>query len=128
MGNCIGLNINNLCKQNFLSKKEFADLFEVSLSTINTYTRGRSTPPVDLIQKICSHFEITIDDFINTDLSTKATTKIEKLQQNVNEPGTAYEKEENNKKAMRETIESLKETVETQKELIKQYRKLLAEK
>ncbi|AXG72959.1 XRE family transcriptional regulator [Flavobacterium arcticum] len=119
MSNKIGLNINNLCKQNFLSKKEFADLFGVSLSTINTYTGGRSNPPIDLIQKICSHFELSIDDFINSDLSQSANNNKEALQQNI-----ATETINNNKNAI---IASQRETIETQKELIASLRSQLSQ-
>jgi HTH-type transcriptional regulator/antitoxin PezA len=101
MDNFIGLNISYLCVKNKLTQKEFGDLFYIKQSTISTYLANRSNPQVETIQKICTHFNITIDEFINVDLSKnagKAAMKdiepIEKpLQNNLSEakePGADY--------------------------------------
>ncbi|MXN90189.1 helix-turn-helix domain-containing protein [Flavobacterium sp. Sd200] len=74
MINYIGLNIKYLCDKNKLSQKEFGEIFEQKQATINTYINGRSNPNVETIQKICKHFGITIDDFINLDLTLKGFT------------------------------------------------------
>lgn len=71
MNNFISLNIKYLCDKNLLSQKEFGNLFGITQAVINTYTSGRSNPSIENIQKICKHFEISIDDFINFDLGEK---------------------------------------------------------
>lgn len=69
MKNYIGLNISNLCIKNKLNHDDFGSLFDLKRGVIGTYIREVSTPKIEIIQKICLHYEISIDDFVNTDLS-----------------------------------------------------------
>lgn len=119
MVNYIGLNIKYLCEKNFLSQKEFGDLFGTGQATINTYIRGRSNPNVETMQKICTHFDISIDDFINTDLSGEKNYKGFATPKIAAEPETNYI---NEKDAI---IAAQRETIETQKELIANLRSQL---
>lgn len=69
MKNFIGLNIKYLCDEKKLSQDEFGAFFDLKKSVVGTYIREISTPKIEVIQRICLHFEITIDDFVNKDLS-----------------------------------------------------------
>lgn len=67
--NYIPENISFLVKKMNLSQDEFGATFEVGRGLISNYINGKALPKIETIQRICLHFEILIDDFINTDLS-----------------------------------------------------------
>ena len=67
--NYIPVNISYLVKKIDLSQDEFGATFEVGRGLISNYINGKALPKIETIQRICAHFEITIDDFINKDLS-----------------------------------------------------------
>ncbi len=67
--NYIPENIEYLIKLENSSKDEFGFRFELKRGIVSQYVRKISIPKLETIQRICLHFEITIDDFINKDLS-----------------------------------------------------------
>jgi transcriptional regulator with XRE-family HTH domain len=71
MKNYISINISYLVHKSRLGQDEFGNIFELNKGLIGKYINNISLPKIETIQKICSHFEITIDDFINKDLSVK---------------------------------------------------------
>lgn len=68
MKNYIHLNIKYLCEQNNLHYNEFAEIVDAGRSVVSMWIAQKSSPKIEAIQKICAHFDITIDDFINKDL------------------------------------------------------------
>lgn len=68
MENLIGLNIKHLYEENKLTQNEFGELFGLKNGVVGTYVRGKTNPQIETIQKICNHFKISLDDFINKDL------------------------------------------------------------
>ncbi|MFL9843297.1 helix-turn-helix domain-containing protein [Flavobacterium rhizosphaerae] len=118
MKNYIGLNIKYLCENNFLSQDEFGAKFGLKKSVVGTYVRGISNPKIEVIQKICTEYNLSIDEFINHDLYLKnkgytagktASDDIKTLA----EPDTfSYEVE---KDALRKTIEAQQQTIEAMK-------------
>lgn len=90
MNNYIGLNIKHLCVKNKIAQKEFGELFDQKPTTINTYISGRSNPNVETIQKICKHFDISIDDFININLEEKGYINNAVITGVVKEPQSSY--------------------------------------
>jgi len=69
--NYIGLNIKYLCENNFLSQDDFGAKFGLKKSVVGTYVRGISYPKVEIMQKICEEYGISLDEFINIDLYLK---------------------------------------------------------
>lgn len=69
MDNFISENISFLVKKHDLSLDEFGGLFDLSKGLTGQYARKLSLPKIITIQKICAHYKITIDDFVNKDLS-----------------------------------------------------------
>jgi len=67
--NYISTNISYLVRRLNIGQDEFGQTFEVGKGLISNYINGRALPKIETIQRICLHFEITIDDFINKDLS-----------------------------------------------------------
>ena len=116
MKNFIGLNIKYLCENNFLSQDEFGAKFGLKKSVIGTYVRGISYPKIEIIQKICEEFKLTIDEFINEELYIKhkgyATIGANNSAK-VSEPDSPlYETE---KEALLKTIEAQQQTIEAMK-------------
>lgn len=92
MNNFISENINFLTKKNNLSLDEFGNIFDLSKGLTGQYVRKLSLPKIITIQKICEHYKLSIDDFINTDLSIIKTgnyTQSNK-QDSLNEPPEGY--------------------------------------
>lgn len=119
MKNYISDNIGSLVKKNKLSQDDFGALFDLKKGVINQYILGKSLPKIETLQKICKHFDISIDDFINTDLSAEKDYKGVATPKIAAEPDTNYI---NEKDAI---IAAQRETIETQKELIANLRSQL---
>lgn len=75
MKNYISFNIRYLCEKNFLTQKDFGELFSLKQSSIATYLSERSQPNVETLQKISLYFKISIDDFINQPLDQVSNKK-----------------------------------------------------
>ena len=67
--NYISENISYLLSKSNLAQDEFGAIFDLKRGAINSYVRKVAIPKIETIQKICLHYEISIDDFVNTDLS-----------------------------------------------------------
>jgi len=70
MNNYISENISFLTKKNNLSLDDFGSIFDLSKGLTGQYVRKLSLPKIVTIQKICAYYDISIDDFINKDLSS----------------------------------------------------------
>lgn len=88
--NYISVNILYLLKKSSLSQEDFGSFFDLGKGLISNYIHERALPKVETIQRICLHFEITIDDFINTDLSKAKNYNQENKLEAVNEPMEGY--------------------------------------
>lgn len=69
MNNFISENIAFLIKKHDLAIDDFGNLFDLTRGVTGQYIRKSSLPKIITIQKICSYYKLSIDDFINTDLS-----------------------------------------------------------
>ncbi|TRW23892.1 helix-turn-helix domain-containing protein [Flavobacterium zepuense] len=114
MKDYIGLNIKYLCENNFLSQDEFGAKFGLKKSVIGTYVRGISHPKVEVMQKICEEYNISLDDFINHDLYLKnqGYTAISDSNK-ISEPQSPLYSTE--KEALLKTIEAQEQTIAAMK-------------
>jgi transcriptional regulator with XRE-family HTH domain len=103
----ISENIDYLIRKSRFSQKEFGDLFQLKAGVVSQYVKNISYPKIETIQKICSYFEITIDDFINRSLEE---IKINQLK----EPGSEYKI--NSKES--EIVNLLKNTIKDKDKII----------
>jgi len=71
MKNFIGLNIRYLCENNYLSQDEFGAKFGLKKSVVGTYVRGISHPKIEVMQRICEEYGLTLDELVNQDLYLK---------------------------------------------------------
>ena len=67
--NYIPENLKYLIALENSSMDELGVRFELGRGMISQYIRKIAIPKLETIQKICLHFEISIDDFVNKDLS-----------------------------------------------------------
>ncbi len=67
--NYIPENLDYLVSKSKVSMDDFGLLFDLKRGVIGQYIRKVSVPKLETIQRICKHYEITIDDFVNKDLS-----------------------------------------------------------
>lgn len=88
--NYIPENIEYLIKLENSSKDEFGFKFDLKRGIVSQYVRKISIPKLETIQRICLHFEITIDNFINTDLSQAKNYNQGNKPEAVNEPAPGY--------------------------------------
>lgn len=69
MENYIAENIQHLVNRMNCSQNEFGAMFGLNNGAVNSYVVKKALPKIETIQKICTYFEISIDDFINKSLS-----------------------------------------------------------
>jgi len=117
MKDYIGLNIKYLCDNNFLSQDEFGAKFGLKKSVIGTYVRGISHPKVEIMQKICEEYNLTLDDFINQDLYLKnkgytIATVVATAQEPEN---NSYTTNSTEKEALLKTIAAQQDTINAMK-------------
>ncbi|KGO91935.1 helix-turn-helix domain-containing protein [Flavobacterium subsaxonicum] len=117
MKDYIGLNIKYLCDNNFLSQDEFGAKFGLKKSVIGTYVRGISHPKVEIMQKICEEYSLTLDDFINQDLYLKNKGyTIATVVATVQEPeNNSYTTNSTEKEALLKTIAAQQDTINAMK-------------
>ncbi|MVO09779.1 helix-turn-helix domain-containing protein [Flavobacterium sp. TP390] len=74
MKNYISNNLSFLVNKMNCSRDEFGAMFGLNRGNISFYINEKSQPKIETIQSICDYFKISIDDFINNDLSNKNTS------------------------------------------------------
>ncbi|MCH2223504.1 MAG: helix-turn-helix transcriptional regulator [Crocinitomicaceae bacterium] len=52
-----------------MSQTEFARIFDLSRANIGSYEEGRAQPKMDAAMKIANYFSISLDDFVNKELT-----------------------------------------------------------
>lgn len=62
---------------NGLNQTEFADIFEKSLSTVQTWEQGRINPPTKVLKRIAKHFGISTDWLIEGTGEMKNTSNVQ---------------------------------------------------
>ncbi|MDT0677535.1 helix-turn-helix domain-containing protein [Autumnicola musiva] len=70
-----GKNIRNIRNVKEMSQQAFAGMFELKRGTLGAYEEGRSEPRIETIIKIASHFNISIDDLLTTELTINKLLK-----------------------------------------------------
>ncbi len=70
MDNILGLNIKHLRKVRDLTQDQLADKIGINRAMIGSYEEGRAIPRIPLLRTLSHYFDVTIDDLVNTDLSS----------------------------------------------------------
>lgn len=117
MNNYICINFVYIRKSHHLSQIEMGDKIGATSHSVSAYERNKAYPNIEVIQRLCNEFNVSIDDFVNKDLSKP----IEK-EYNIPEIKEPYPVFDNKTEAMYERI------VSNYQELILLKDKLLKEK
>lgn len=72
----ISSNLKYLRKKNGHTQQQFADIMGIKRSLIGAYEEDRAEPKYDLLKKIAEHFELTIDEFINEQITDSWKPKL----------------------------------------------------
>lgn len=76
MENYISLNIKYLREKNKIGQKALSEILgKKTPSSIGHYENGAVTPPLDEIIKMCSFFNVGIEELILSDLASKIDSK-----------------------------------------------------
>ena len=59
-----------------LTQQELADIFHINRSSISRYEKNQQVPEVQLLQKICDFFEVSIDYLVNGDTNENNSSQI----------------------------------------------------
>lgn len=78
----INKNIKKLRSLKGLSQSDFATLFELSRANIGSYEEGRAQPKIDTATRIANYFSISLDDFVNKELSVNDLSGFSELKEN----------------------------------------------
>ncbi|WP_345952519.1 LexA family transcriptional regulator [Mucilaginibacter sp. PAMB04168] len=91
----ISANIKFLRKKKGLTQQQFADEIGIKRSLVGAYEEDRADPKYDLLKKIASYFEISIDDFINETINEKWAPKPKGNPANLRILSISVDKEDN---------------------------------
>ncbi|MBI5541163.1 MAG: LexA family transcriptional regulator [Bacteroidia bacterium] len=76
MNNYLGLNIRHLRKVRELTQDQLADKLGVNRAMIGSYEEGRAVPKLEALRTISHYFNVTIDNLVNTDLSSEKNNNV----------------------------------------------------
>ncbi|MGE5944089.1 MAG: helix-turn-helix transcriptional regulator [Flavobacteriales bacterium] len=114
MKNYVSINIIYIRKINYLSQEELGIKIGTTSHSVSAYEREKTLPGIDTVQKLCNEFNISIDDFINRDLS-----QLPKAQRYTEEEKETYQTPDNDKNAIYELLtDTIKEQLKLKDALI----------
>ncbi|WP_219223670.1 XRE family transcriptional regulator [Pedobacter antarcticus] len=67
----ISSNLKYLRKKNGHTQQQFADIMGIKRSLVGAYEEDRAEPKYELLKKIAEHYDLTIDEFINEQITDK---------------------------------------------------------
>ena len=74
----IGRNIRFLRKKFKITQTELAERIDKKKTVISSYENDHSEPPISVLVKLAAIFNVSIDDFVHTDLSNPKATSTSK--------------------------------------------------
>ena len=66
----VNRNLKLLRSKEGLTQREFAERLGLKQATIGAYEEGRATPPLNILSELSRVFKVSLDNLINSDLST----------------------------------------------------------
>jgi transcriptional regulator with XRE-family HTH domain len=114
MKNYISINTIYLRKVNYLTQPEFAKVAKVNRDFVSALENGKKKLfEIDFFQNVCNHFKISLDDFVNKDLS-----KEKPKSDFVEEPAEYYIKDRKTEDMYGKIIKSYEDQLAIKNELI----------
>lgn len=65
-----------------LTQQQFADQLQIKRSLVGAYEEGRAMPKMQVMQQLCNHFKISLDQLINHNLGSETDLSVQ-----INPPG-----------------------------------------
>jgi transcriptional regulator with XRE-family HTH domain len=78
MENILALNIRFLRKSKGLTQDQLADKLGVNRAMIGSYEEGRAVPKLSAIQDMARYFNVSLDELVNADISSKGDHEVSK--------------------------------------------------
>ncbi len=75
-------NIKKLRNIKGLNQSDFAKLFDLTRANIGSYEEGRAQPKIETATRIANYFSISLDDFVNRELSVNELSGFNELKEN----------------------------------------------
>lgn len=75
-------NIKKIRSLRGLSQSDFANIFGLTRANIGSYEEGRAQPKMEVVVKMAAHFKLSLDDFVNRELSVNDLLKFQDLPDN----------------------------------------------
>lgn len=72
----ISSNLKYLRKKKGHTQQQFADIMGIKRSLVGAYEEDRAEPKYELLKKVAEYFDLTIDEFINEEISDKWKPKL----------------------------------------------------
>jgi len=88
-------NIKFLRKKKGLTQQEFADELGIKRSLVGAYEEERADPKYELLTKIATYFEVSVDDFINETIDEKWVARAKTNQTNIRVLSISVDKDDN---------------------------------
>ena len=60
-----------------MNQSDFAALFDINRPSIGSYEEGRSEPKLATLQKIASHFKLSVDELISKELTVNQIARFD---------------------------------------------------
>lgn len=60
-------NIISLLKEKNISQKKFAELLGVSQAAVTNWVKGKNSPDIELVAKMCEIFDVSFSELVNFD-------------------------------------------------------------
>lgn len=60
----VGNHLRNLREKNGIARKDLANQFQISYSTLTNYERGETIPTLEILDMYCSKFNVSADDIL----------------------------------------------------------------
>ena len=67
--------IKEIRKKDNLTQKEFADKFGVTYQAVSKWENGKNMPDITLLKEIAEYYNISVDEFLNGEISKKKDNK-----------------------------------------------------
>lgn len=75
-------NIKKLRLLKGMNQSEFAQIFELTRANIGSYEEGRAQPKISVITAIAAHFGLSLDQFVNEELTINELSSFSLLKEN----------------------------------------------
>ena len=81
----IGKNIKKIRAHKKISQAEFAKIFNLTRGSIGAYEEGRAEPKIDTIVQLANYFGVSVDAFINKELTMSDLYSLDLVKEKLNE-------------------------------------------